>query len=88
MFIIKKNVTLISYLLIVCVFDLDLIPSTAVPEFPYGLDDQHVDLGSPLTWVCNVIAVPRATFKWYRDNTPVVTDRTKGYTVSTSGGQL
>ncbi|XP_012936437.1 contactin [Aplysia californica] len=53
----------------------------ARPQFPYPLQDQHVDLGRPLTWRCDVIAVPRATYLWYKNGAQLATDNEAGYMV-------
>ena len=41
---------------------------SARPYFLFPLLDQHLDVGSQLTWVCDAVAIPRATYAWYRDS--------------------
>ncbi|XP_076455516.1 contactin-like [Babylonia areolata] len=47
---------------------------SAVPYFKYPLRNQHLDRGSRLTWVCDAVAIPRATYAWYRNGQLLVTD--------------
>jgi hypothetical protein len=56
----------VCYLLIylfICLF----VYFSAVPYFMFPLRDQHLDVGSGLMWVCDAVAIPRATYTWYRD---------------------
>lgn len=54
----------------------------ATPYFLFPLRDQHLDVGSELTWVCEAVAVPRATYAWYRNGVPLITDVQNNITVS------
>lgn len=42
------------------------------PYFVSPLKNIHADVNSELTWRCEAIAVPRATFIWYKDTQPLV----------------
>ncbi|GFS00043.1 contactin [Elysia marginata] len=44
----------------------------AIPSFPRPLRDQHLDLGSQLTWRCEARAVPRPVYTWLKDGQPLV----------------
>ncbi|KAL8624627.1 hypothetical protein ACOMHN_045162 [Nucella lapillus] len=57
----------------VAVKNISVIVS-AVPYFKYPLRTQHLDVGSRLTWVCDAVAIPRATYTWYRDGHTLATD--------------
>ncbi|KAK7493986.1 hypothetical protein BaRGS_00014868 [Batillaria attramentaria] len=39
----------------------------AEPYFSYPLTDQHVDLGSKLTWHCEARGKPTPTYTWYKN---------------------
>ncbi|XP_046331627.2 contactin-like [Haliotis rufescens] len=39
----------------------------AKPYFIFPLRDQHLDIGSQLTWRCEVIGRPRAQYSWYKN---------------------
>ncbi|XP_067686212.1 contactin-like [Haliotis asinina] len=39
----------------------------AKPYFIFPLKDQHVDIGSQLTWRCEVVGRPRARYSWYKN---------------------
>lgn len=41
---------------------------SAKPYFIHALQDMHVDINSQITWRCEVIARPRATYTWYKDS--------------------
>lgn len=39
----------------------------AKPFFSFPLGDQHVDIGSQLTWRCEAKALPTPTYAWYKN---------------------
>ncbi|XP_070192772.1 contactin-like isoform X2 [Littorina saxatilis] len=41
------------------------------PYFSYPLADQHIDLGSRLTWHCEARGIPPPTYRWYKDGQPL-----------------
>ena len=43
----------------------------AKPYFIHHLQDMHVDINSQLSWRCEAVARPRATFKWYKNSKPI-----------------
>ncbi|XP_041371563.1 contactin-like [Gigantopelta aegis] len=43
----------------------------AKPYFVFPLQDQHVDIGSRLSWRCEAAAKPRAAYTWYKDAKPL-----------------
>ena len=43
----------------------------AKPFFIHPLQDMHVDVNSQLTWRCETVARPRATFTWFKDSQPI-----------------
>ena len=40
----------------------------------FPLLDQHLDVGSQLTWVCDAVAIPRARYAWYRNGKLLTSD--------------
>ncbi|XP_060075938.1 contactin-like [Ylistrum balloti] len=44
----------------------------AKPYFVSPLKNIHADINSELTWRCEAVAVPRATFTWYKDSKPLL----------------
>lgn len=44
----------------------------AKPFFVSPLKDIHADVNSELTWRCEAVAIPRATFTWYKDRKPLL----------------
>ncbi|XP_033733167.1 contactin-like [Pecten maximus] len=44
----------------------------AKPYFVSPLKNIHADVNSELTWRCEAIAIPRATFTWYKDTRPLL----------------
>lgn len=44
---------------------------SAKPYFIHPLQDMHMDINSQLTWRCEAVARPRATFKWYKNSKPI-----------------
>lgn len=43
----------------------------AEPYFSYPLTDQHVDIGSRLSWHCEARGKPPPTYTWYKDGQPL-----------------
>lgn len=43
----------------------------AEPYFSYPLTDQHVDVGSRLSWHCEARGKPPPTYTWYKDGQPL-----------------
>ncbi|XP_025080702.1 contactin-like [Pomacea canaliculata] len=54
----------------------------ASPYFLFPLRNQHLDVGSQLTWVCDAVAIPSATYTWYKDGEILVTDTGKDVMVT------
>ncbi|ESO96521.1 hypothetical protein LOTGIDRAFT_115778 [Lottia gigantea] len=44
-----------------------LLSVEAKPYFMFPLKNQHLDKGVKISWKCLTIAVPRATYTWYKD---------------------
>ncbi|XP_055957470.1 contactin [Patella vulgata] len=43
----------------------------AEPYFMYPLKDQHLDKGGSVSWRCQAIAVPIATYTWFKNSKPI-----------------
>ena len=56
-------------------FDSDVVHCLpAAPYFKFPLRDQHLDVGRRLTLVCDAVAIPAASYTWYRDGLPLASD--------------
>ncbi|KAH9509768.1 hypothetical protein Btru_045155 [Bulinus truncatus] len=49
----------------------------AKPYFVNQLPNQHADIGSQLTWICNARGSPEPTYTWYKNGEILATDATK-----------
>ncbi|RUS70886.1 hypothetical protein EGW08_021349, partial [Elysia chlorotica] len=52
----------------------------ARPNFPYPLQNQHLDEGSDFEWRCNAVGVPLPTYTWFKNGVKLVDDATTGIT--------
>lgn len=54
----------------------------ARPYFLNQLQNQHADIDSQLTWICNARGSPEPVYTWYKNGVKIVTDPDKRITVS------
>uniref|UniRef100_A0A0B7B5Q8 Contactin n=1 Tax=Arion vulgaris TaxID=1028688 RepID=A0A0B7B5Q8_9EUPU len=50
----------------------------AAPYFVSQLQDQHADIDSQLTWICNARGNPEPTYKWLKNGVPITTQASGG----------
>ncbi|RUS76986.1 hypothetical protein EGW08_015243 [Elysia chlorotica] len=53
----------------------------ARPNFPYPLQNQHLDEGSDFEWRCNAVGVPLPTYTWFKNGVKLMDDAATGITV-------
>ncbi|BFZ22472.1 hypothetical protein BsWGS_25511 [Bradybaena similaris] len=46
----------------------------AIPYFVSPLEDQHADIDSQLTWICNARGNPEPTYQWFKNGEPITAE--------------